>query len=305
MKKRNQPNLLDRMIWFMVRLYLFFSKHIPLNHWLSIGRLMGLLIYLIDYPHKRISLANLRFAFGHEKTEREILTLVRRNFQQFGMIAHEWLTLQDINKNQINSLLRVEGEEHLLAAKKKNPFVILLSAHFGNWEYCHLYYGSTMNRLNFIVRAVDNPFIEEERVRYNRRFGVNILYKEEGLRPAIKGFRRKVDLVIFADQKANLREGIPSTFFGKKTSTMHVIQSLALKYNAPIVPMFIVRCKDHIHHRIVFFPEIPMDYKGGQKAILEGVQRQNDAIEKIIRAYPDHWLWFHRKWKTYHPEIYK
>lgn len=85
---------------------------------------------------------------------------------------------------------------------------------------------------------------------------------------------------------------------------MQVIQSLALKYNTPIVPMFIVRCRDYIHHRIIFFPEIPMDYKEGKKAILEGVQRQNDAIEKIIRAYPDHWLWFHRKWKTYHPEIY-
>ena len=80
---------------------------------------MGLLIYFIDYPHKRISLANLRFAFGHEKTEREIRTLVRRNFQQFGMIGHEWLTLQDITKDQIDSLVRVEGEEHLLAAKKR------------------------------------------------------------------------------------------------------------------------------------------------------------------------------------------
>jgi lauroyl/myristoyl acyltransferase len=29
------------------------------------------------------------------------------------------------------------------------------------------------------------------------------------------------------------------------------------------------------------------------------------VIEKMIREYPDHWLWIHRKWKCYHPEIYE
>jgi KDO2-lipid IV(A) lauroyltransferase len=305
MNSKKQRYILNRMIYLMARFYHFFSKCIPMNHWLAIGRFMGLCIYLIDYPHKKISLANLRFAFGQEKSERQIRALARRNFQQFGMIAHEWLTLKDMTKERIDSLVRVEGEEHLRAAKNKSPSVILLSAHFGNWEYSHLRYGSSMNPLHFIVREVENPFLEEERVAYNRRYGVNVLYKENGLRPAIRGFKKKIDLVIFADQKANLNEGISSTFFGKKTSTLHVVPSLAMKYKIPVVPMFIARCKDHIHHRVVFLPEIPIDYNGGRKAIQDAVQRQNDAIEKIIRSYPDHWLWFHRKWKTYHPGIYK
>ena len=195
----------------------------------------------------------------------------------------------------------MEGEEHLIAAKKKNPSVILLSAHFGNWEFAHLYFADTFNRLNFIVRSIDNPLLEKERVAYNERFGVNILYKDNGLRPAIKNLKKGEDLVIFPDRKANLKEGIPCLFFNKKTSTISIIYTLATKYNIPIVPMFIFRTEDITRHKVVFLPELNIEGMD----ITEATNRQNDIIEKAIRELPEQWLWIHRKWKCYHEHIYE
>ena len=32
--------------------------------------------------------------------------------------------------------------------------------------------------------------------------------------------------------------------------------------------------------------------------ILVNTQACNDVLEKMIRLYPDQWLWIHRRWKT-------
>jgi len=268
---------------------------------------MGRLLYVIDAKHRRISLSNLRFALGPETPERELRSIARRSFEEFGMIAHEWTRLIYIEKGELSRLIDVEGMENLLAARKKNRPIILLGAHFGNWEYAHLFYGSNIHRLNFIVRAIDNPFLEVLRVRYNIAFGVNILYKQNGLRPAIKNLKKGEDLVLFVDQKVTMSEGIMVRFFGKNTATIPLVPALSLKYNAPIVPMFIVRCKDPIRHKIIFLPELELELglQDQERIIAEGTQRQNDIIESMIRKFPQQWLWLHRKWSRHYPEIYE
>jgi KDO2-lipid IV(A) lauroyltransferase len=277
---------------------------VPLRSWIFVGRCLGLLLYALDFQHRKIALTNLRFAFGREKDEKEIRSIARENFQQLGMIAHEWVRLRNMDIETLKGLVHVEGQKHLMAAKEKNQAIILLSAHFGNWEYANLFYSTFIGPLNFIVRAIDNPFLERERVAFNQRFGVNILYKENGLRAAIRGLKRGKDLIIFSDRKAGRKESIPCQFFGKKTSTLSVVPALAYKYHIPIVPMFIIRCEDSLHHRMVFFPELQVDHHNKQAAVQNAAQRQSDRIESVIRMYPGHWIWLHKRWKRYHPYLY-
>jgi len=98
--------------------------------------------------------------------------------------------------------------------------------------------------LNFIVRRIDNPLLEQARFQRNTALGVNILYKENGLREAIQRLRKGEDLVIFTDQNANRKEGIMAEFFGHPTTSLYIAPSLAQKYQVPLVPMFTVRDRD-------------------------------------------------------------
>ena len=285
--------------------YVFVSRFFPPETWIVIGKYVGRLFYILDFSHRRISKRNLRFAFGNKKNQHEINTIARMSFEQFGMTGNEWVMLRHMSKGTLRSLVRVEGREHLDAARKKSPSVILLGAHFGNWEYAHAYYSSTINTLNFIVRAIDNPLLEKERVLNNHRFGVRILYKENGLREAIKRLKNGQDLVIFADRKQTFARDIPCRFFGRKTSTMTLVPTLARKYRIPVVPMFIVRSEDLVHHRLIFLPELEIDYeKQKEESIREATQRQSTIIEKMVTAYPDHWPWLHKRWKRDYPSLY-
>ncbi len=305
MKKKS--NTAFQIVGVICLVYFYLGYLAPLRLWVYLGKIMGRLLYMIDSKHRKISLANLRFALGPEKTDRELRSIARRSFEEFGMIGHEWSRLKYTGREELLSLVEVEGMENLLAARKKNLAVILFGAHFGNWEYAHLFYGTVIHRLNFIVRAVDNPVLEAVRLKYNTDFGVNILYKQNGLRPAIRNIKNGEDLIIFVDQKVNLSEGIMVRFFGKDTATIPLVPALSLKYGAPIVPMFIVRSEDRIRHRIIFLPELELnrDLHDQDRIIADGTQRQNDVIESMIRKYPQQWLWLHKKWSRHYPEIYR
>lgn len=299
------PEYQDRLIAAASAAFFRVARWTPLSMGLVGGRLMGAAACRLLSRHRNIAVANLKFAFQSEKSPDEIQRIVYQNFEQWGMIAFEWARSVHLVRSEPGQFpfpMRVRGLAHLQAARRKSEGVLLLSAHFGNWEYGHYFYGRHVHALNFIVRRIDNPYLESCRVANNHRYGVNILYKEVGLKAAIKNLRKGQDLVIFADQKANPREGVAGRFFGRNSTSIPLVASFAKKFQLPIVPMFVVRRGNSSTHELTFLPELAY---GPGDSVDEITQRQNDIIEKMIRRHPDHWLWMHRRWKTEYPEIYK
>jgi Kdo2-lipid IVA lauroyltransferase/acyltransferase len=299
------PERQDRLIAAASAAFFQVAGRTPLSMGLVGGRLLGAAACRLLSRHRRITEANLKFAFRNEKSPAEIRRLVYRNFEQWGMIAFEWARWERMSRIRGGGFpypVRARGLAHLQAARQKSEAVLLLSAHFGNWEYGHYYYGRHIHTLNFIVRRIDNPYLEACRLANNHCYGVNILYKEVGLKAAIKNLRKGQDLVIFADQKANPREGVAARFFGRRSTSIPLVASFAKKFQLPIVPMFVVRRGNTASHELTFLPELEYGPNEDVHAI---TQRQNDIIEKMIRRHPDHWLWMHRRWKTEYPEIYE
>jgi len=304
MIRANSPKFSDYFAYFLLMVFSLLSRLLPLVFWCQMGRLFGGFLYLLGAPFKRISMVNLRFAYGDELTRKERRSITRGNIIHLGIGVFEWirmLRLTEKRRQQICQKVMIEGQEHLDAARKAKGKIILLSAHYGQWEYATLKYASEINPLSFIVRAIDNPLVERERWLYHDRFGARILYKDSGLREAIRGLNRGEDLLLLPDRKAQLHEGIPAQFFNQKTSTLTIAVSLAQKYDAALVPMFILRSENLGGHRLIFEPALEVE----NLPLAEAVQLQNDCIERQIRRHPEMWLWLHRKWKCYHEEIYR
>lgn len=304
MSRSKPPVFVDYLSYLPLMALNLLSRMLTLSLWCRLGQDFGKLIYLLGIPFRRIALINLEFAFGTELTPEQRRTLLRKNFAHYGLGSFEWIRMFRMTENQraeICQQIEIIGQEHLDAARRDKKKIVLLSGHYGFWEYATVKYASEINPLSFIVRRIENPLIEKERCYYHDRFGARILYKENGLREAIRGLGRGEDVLILADRKARLHEGIPVEFFGRKTSTLPIAVSLAQKYDAALVPMFLERGERAGTHRLVFEPALKLE----GLSLEEGVQLQNDCLERAIRKQPELWLWLHRKWKCYHDHIYK
>ena len=119
MKTRRRT--VDRLTHALVIAYHRLAVMAPLRTWVAWGKILGRVAYRLDPEHRRISMTNLRFALGEEKSDAELRDIARRNFEQWGMIVHEWMRLRRLDAAELASLIRIEGREHLAAAKKKSP----------------------------------------------------------------------------------------------------------------------------------------------------------------------------------------
>jgi KDO2-lipid IV(A) lauroyltransferase len=100
-------------------------------------------------------------------------------------------------------------------------------------------------------------------------------------------------VAILPDQKS---DDVFVPFFGKTAGTVAGPAILALKTGAPIVPFFCPRLPNGTF-RMVVGDEIDTHTTGDQTADVERIMTDiNLAVEKIVREYPDQWLWLHDRW---------
>lgn len=302
-------NLNNTFFSYLVYLLFLFSCILaflcPVRIWMFLGRTLGRLGHYILPKYRQIAHANIRHTIGEKWTEEEIANLVKKNFQQMGMLLFDCFRCPAFKyvsfKRQMKHI-RFEGLEHFEEAKKSGKGIILLGAHFGIMEYANLAYAYSMKRnLNFILREFDNKHLTELMKKHNNPYNINLLYKKKGLRTAVKNVLKGQDLMIFPDQRATKKESIKATLLGKPTSTLNLIPHLAKKLGSPVLPMFIVRHDDHITHTIHFLEPF---HATEDTSLEELAQKQNDAIETAIRLKPELWLWLHKRWKSDAKHIY-
>jgi KDO2-lipid IV(A) lauroyltransferase len=97
----------------------------------------------------------------------------------------------------------------------------------------------------------------------------------------------------------DVRKGVFVDFFGMPASTSDGIARLSIATGAPVMPVFMVRQGDSIHHHIKIMPAFyPEKRRDREAAAHEYTQLYSDVLETAIREHPDHWNWIHRRWKT-------
>jgi KDO2-lipid IV(A) lauroyltransferase len=88
-------------------------------------------------------------------------------------------------------------------------------------------------------------------------------------------------------------------FFGRLACTTAGVATLALRTNAAVFP--VCGAWDDAQQRYVIHgdPEVELVRTGNLVNDIEvNTARFANAIENLIRAYPDQWLWIHKRWRT-------
>ena len=116
---------------------------------------------------------------------------------------------------------------------------------------------------------------------------------------AIKILRDGGILGILADVNSVRREGVFVPFFGVPACTTAGAALLSLRADSYIFPIFCIWDKRIKRYRIIHGQILEPIQTGDRKQdILETTALYTAEIEKIIRQYPDQWMWIHKRWKT-------
>lgn len=277
---------------------------IPKNILCLWGKILGMLIYYLDMPHRRVVTRNLKFAYP-EWADEEICKVPRRIFQNLGITILEILQMAFFSKEDFLQNIRIRGEAHLLDAVEGGKGVIIISAHLGNWEAASLfspcYFGYPVT---VVVRKIESGIINRWIFKLRTRFGNSIIDKEGALPEMTQTLRGGEILALMIDQGTKKSEGVELVFYGKKVTVTPAAAMLALRCKSPVLPVFCVREEDQKLTIIIEPPLQLVKTKDLRSDLSTNTQIMTDAIENTVRRYPDQWLWLHKRWKRFYPDLY-
>lgn len=281
-----------------------FIASVPHKHIAIIGRVFGMLMYGIDVRHRRIVRRNLKFVYPEWPPER-VKKVSQRVFQNLGITILEICQIACFSSDDIIDKVNIRGEEHLLKAMHNNKGAILISAHLGNWEIVPLFWPLYFNTpITIVVRKIRNKIINRWIYGLRTRFGSRIIYKDVALPEMTRTVRQGKMLGVLIDQGMKSSIGVKIRFFNKFVTATPGAALLAMRCKSPVLPSFCARNDDGTF-TITIEPPLALKRTGDLSSDLRtNTQIMTDAIEKMVRKYPEQWFWVHKRWRKYYPHLY-
>lgn len=281
--------------YLLFLLFINIIKVLPYSLCKKLATGLGILLYNLLKGRNKIIRNNLSKAFPGEYTEEEREELIKKIYRNLGMTFIEFMLLEKLTNDEINSYISVEGKENLDNIKKDGKGVILYTAHFGNWEWQGAHFSIKDYPVVAIARDQNNPFFNKRINKIRRSKNVEMIPRDGALRKIIKSLHKGKYLYILGDQNAR-RRGWQIDFFGRKASTYTGPVRLASSTGAYILPVFMAR-EDWMKHKIFIYPPYQIEKGSSKKEQQEDLQYLTELTEKVISKYPDQWFWLHRRWK--------
>lgn len=290
----------DRVIfWILVGIVHLISL-VPDFILYPIGVFGGWLAYSLDRRHVQIGQKNLEIAFP-DRSEQERQRILRASYINLGRSAAEYIRLGGFFYKRFKRRVTYRNFKLWEDLKARDPGrgILVLTAHFGNFELlsmAHAMKGHPISLVHHTQRFMAGDalmsFVRE-------RAGVGIIRKHAAARAVLKTLRAGGMIGIPFDQNAKRSEAIFVPFFGEPAATSSGLARLAQISHAAIVPVFIVREKNHRNHRIEITGELLLQDTGDAAAdVWENTRRFVSIIEDIVRRYPEQFLWTHRRFRT-------
>lgn len=264
---------------------------------------VGNLIYRFIPYRRKIILDNITQVFGDKLSHTQKCHLAKAFYSHLATSIKEAFQLRFLSEAALRARVEVRGHERMLKVAAEDKGVLVLTAHVGNWEFAPI--GGILNfkefqgQFHFIRRTLGNKFIEKILFKRYYQAGLNVIPKKNSLQQVCDALEKNHAVVFVLDQHASLanRDGIAVEFFGKKAGTYRSLASFAQHTNIPVVPAAGYRLPDGRHVLEFHEPLLWEDFETAQESIYRNTLGYNQALERIILAYPEQWMWLHKRWK--------
>ena len=266
-------------------------------HWLvrSVGSTLGLIVYVVDAPHRRIALQNLEVAFP-TRSPAERRAIARGAFAHFGRLLFELLKFGTLTNEQILKRVEIEGADRVRSAYAQGRGVLFVTGHFGSWELHSLAHGLAFEGIGVLARALDNPRLNTLLEQIRERTGNFTIYRRETVRRVMRTLDAGHGVAILIDQHIMSRDAIYVDFFSRPAATTSLVAALALRTGAPVIPVFALPLPRG-RYKLVYEHPVEPPPADAANAVHDFTQRCTDVLEMYVRRNPEQWLWMHRRWR--------
>jgi len=265
---------------------------------LAIAEDFGALAYRLLKGRTRVGRENIAAAFP-DMSAADVDALLRKVYESLARMGGEIFYLRRlVRPYSWRDYVEIENIEAALDVFLAGRGAVLVTGHLGNWELLGHVMPFIGLKAQALARPLDNPLVDRY-ILGVRESGLQRIILKKGAGARIDEMLRDGGFIsILVDQDAG-RKGVFVPFFGRPASTWRSPAIFAQKSRAPILPGCAVRVGKGLKYRVIvgrpIYPDPAADVTAETLRITRDFTSQ---LEGWIRAYPDQYLWLHRRWKT-------
>jgi lauroyl/myristoyl acyltransferase len=288
-------------MYLLFRLAAVIVPRLP-RRWLpALSVLLGWLAWMIAFKARRQATVNMLHVLGPEVQatrpgRRRLRRTVRRMFINNARNYLEGFCLPYVPVEEIVSNIIPGGEEHLAAALARGKGVLIVSAHFGPFDYLSQWLVARGYELVIPVEQLKDRRMLELMLSLRCSHGIKYLPVGNGtaMRAILRTLRQNQLVLITAD-RAVVGQSIELPFFGATARLPGGPAMLAQRTGAALVGAFGWRLEG-TRMQGEFTPislALPEEEQQNPEALMRSIVQ---VMERYIRAHPEQWLVFAPVW---------
>lgn len=283
------------IVFILVYPIIWFLSILPLRVLYALSDFVYVLIYYVFGYRKNVVLRNLKITFPN-KTDNELQVIQKKFYHHFVDIFIEMIKSFSISKKELKRRYTFTNVEVLNAIEKTGQDIVIMGAHYGNWEW-------VINLNNYVTHntfaaysKVQNSYFEKKVLSSRESLGANFIQTTQFVPHMDANKTKKIRAIygLLSDQSPQLhRAKYFREFMGIKVPMHTGAEFLAKRFNLAVVLMKTKKIKRGYYETefevLTLKPNDFNDYEITDLFI--------EAIEKQIKEKPEHYFWSHNRWK--------
>ena len=238
---------------------------------------------------------NLRIAFP-EKSEKELKVIMKKFFSHFIDIFMEMIKTFSISNEEILKRFRLTNPEELEAFMGRNKNILLMSSHYGNFEWLFSLNLRVDHNGFAAYKKVKNKYFNNYIVRSRSRFNTTLIPTKQIIPELSKNDKKGISSVygMLIDQSPKSKKAFHwTTFFGKEVPVITGTEMLAKKYDYAVMYIETTKVKRGFYEtKMEILTENPREVPD-----FDITDLFMKKLEAHIRKEPAYYFWSHKRFK--------
>ena len=288
----------ERFGYYLIRTLTFPFCFMPYTWIQSVGRWLGTIAFYFMREYRKRALSNLALANDLALSEKELLQVAKKSFQNLAINCLEYPRLS--RETEFSRVITCENPEVANELHKKGQGIIFFCGHQSNWEVLFLD-GTTRMEGIAIGKSIKNKRLYNWILSIREKNGGKIIAPRNAVREGLRALRKGIFIGIVGDQ------GMPDSgysfpFLGRRAWTSTAPALLAYKTNSPIIFAATRRVKGgyRIRYSDPIWPDLTQTL---EEDVVRMMNQVLTLLQESIKKSPGEWLWQHNRWKQQTPQI--
>lgn len=263
----------------------------------KIGKWLGRVMFKYLRNYKESALKNAEVIYG--RVDENVIKMLEKAFENVGIFLVDSFFINGVTKENFSEFVEFEDFKYIEEALSHKRGVIVVTGHFGNWEFL----AGVPARLGLVDLGVVmnrqiNPFTEMMIVNTRRKAKMKTFYNQpEEMKKIISHLKNNGVLGMVVDQ-AYYFDPIFVEFFGTPAPTARGPAVFHLKFKSPIVPARSILMEDG-RYKLKFYPPMNFDMPLNEESVKTIMRHINKIFEEWILELPEQWFsWTHPRWNV-------